>query len=232
MWAHTAQGIAANLFGPSELRTEINGAAVRIEQRTDYPFDLTVGLHIDTDRPVAFRLSLRRPGWAREISVDAKGTRSESGGYLHIDAEWEAGDTVRILFAAEPAVREDLLGRGFVQMGPLVFALPLAGRPIETRQYPLPGFRDLLYDYDDDPGKKSYQLPPEPSFNLVRGDTLTDKPFQKAVQLQGKLFDPKDGVNKSVTLVPMGGAVLRKVSFRMSPDRTRFNDDRGDESCR
>ncbi len=219
MWARTEQGLVAQLFGPSELNTEIGGAAVRIEQTTGYPFDTTVELHIDTDRPVTFRLSLRRPGWAREATLETKGRRSESDGYLHIDAEWNTGDTVRVTFGAEPEVHEDLLGRGYVRMGALVFALPLAGRPVETKRYPCAGFRDLLYDYDDDPAKKTYELPPDPGFELVRGDASTDKPFQDAVSLRGELLDTESGTRRSVTLVPMGGAILRKVTFDLAETR-------------
>ena len=76
------------------------------------------------------------------------------------------------------------------------------------------------------------QLPPEPSFEVMTGDQVTDKPFKDAVQSRGKLFDTKTGAERSVTLVPMGRAVLRKVRLRMSPDGPCSNDDRGDGSCR
>ncbi len=216
MWAHTDQGIAASFFGPSVLETRVHGVPVRIEQKTDYPFDLTVELAVDTEEPVTFRLSLRRPAWAREVRLDASGRHSESKGYLHIDTRWEAGDTVRITFFAEPEVHQDLLGRGYVSLGPLVFALPLAGRPIETRQYPVPGFRDLLYDYADDPAKQCYRLPPDPCFEVVTGSGIGDHPFQGSVMMRGELIDPSDARRKPVTLVPMGGTVLRKVTFELA----------------
>src|SRR5205807_2412925 len=54
-WDET--GVYVNLYAASEVRWK----SVRITQRTKYPEDDTVELHVDT--PAEFSLRLRIPGW-------------------------------------------------------------------------------------------------------------------------------------------------------------------------
>ena len=52
MWMRMNGGLAATLFGPSEIKTEINGQKLSIVQETDYPFRDTISFEVKTEKPV------------------------------------------------------------------------------------------------------------------------------------------------------------------------------------
>ena len=58
--------IAAMLYGPSEVTTDIAGTAVAIEEKTLYPYSGDVELTVRPAKPVAFCLWLRNPSWSND----------------------------------------------------------------------------------------------------------------------------------------------------------------------
>ena len=85
-------GIAAVAYAPSCLDTTVEGAAVRIELDTDYPFRGKLNFMITTDRPVEFSFYLRIPEWADEAHLEGDGNAwkisTPSGGILHYIITW------------------------------------------------------------------------------------------------------------------------------------------------
>ena len=52
MWMKPAEGgLAATLYAPNTLETELDGTAVKIDTKTDYPFGETMEMTIETSRP-------------------------------------------------------------------------------------------------------------------------------------------------------------------------------------
>lgn len=93
-------GMAVNLYAPSELRCNFAGAAVTLVQQTDYPLGQTSSLRIDPTAPVTFTLRLRIPGWLNgrpSIRVNNRPVHVDmQRGFALVRRRWSAGDTVEI----------------------------------------------------------------------------------------------------------------------------------------
>lgn len=94
-------GLYVTLYTPSRLRFAARGAAVTLEQTTAFPAEDHVTLTIQCDRPAAFTLYLRLPGWlARPASLRINGRMAElgasSGAFAAIRRTWRSGDRVEL----------------------------------------------------------------------------------------------------------------------------------------
>jgi DUF1680 family protein len=137
-----------NLFVDSEATFELGGGAVALTQKTSYPWDGAIAIRIAPDRPRAFEVRLRIPGWAQGRPVPSDLYRYAGGpsgaayslrvngapvaatvtkGYAAIARTWSPGDTIildlpmpvrRVL--ADGRVAEDR-GKVALERGPLVY---------------------------------------------------------------------------------------------------------------
>ncbi len=140
-----------NLYVQGSARAELGGTPTTLTVTTEYPWEGRVSLRLDPARPAAFGLRLRVPGWCRGATLALNGMPVREPvlqqGYLVLDRNWSAGDTVEVDFpmpvervAANPRVKADR-GLYAIQRGPLVYCLesvdqpePIAGLylPLET----------------------------------------------------------------------------------------------------
>ncbi len=214
MWMHSDAGLSLNLFGPSELNTRIKGEPVKIIQLTDYPFDLKVDLVIEKAPGDKFEIAIRKPRWTINMVVNSPAVVSEDEDYICLSKLWLPGDRIHISFETQPKFNTDHDGHKYLSYGPLVFALPLKGTATEIKKYSFPGFRDLIYRYADSKSKKTYQFINEP-FSVKRNSPDHRHPWETAVFLTGKMYDQENKTVREVELRPMGGTILRKITFPM-----------------
>ena len=132
--AYAVEGKTAyvHLYLGGDARLTLGNRTVRLAVRTKYPWDGRVRMTVRPDRPAAFGLALRVPGWCRKatFTVNGKAVRpTVAKGYAKLRREWTAGDTVEIdlpmpveRVEAHPLVRQDC-GRTAVQRGPIVYCL-------------------------------------------------------------------------------------------------------------
>jgi hypothetical protein len=133
LWMATADnGLAASIYAPSEVRAKVaEGADVSISEETDYPFEDRIRLSVSCERPVAFPLYLRLPGWARTVRIVLNGRPVEGpfagGGYAALRRTWRHGDQIELLFDTEIEIVEWPSARGGVSVrrGPLWYALKI-----------------------------------------------------------------------------------------------------------
>ncbi|QOD04783.1 glycoside hydrolase family 127 protein [Pseudarthrobacter sp. BIM B-2242] len=125
IYSHGADGLAVNLYIPSELDWADHGVRIRLD--TDFPRSDTATVHITADEPAEFTLRLRRPGWATRIEADAGGQRLDAlpgNRDLAIHRTWTGTTKVTIRLGAE--VRAEALpdGSPWVSFtyGPVVLA--------------------------------------------------------------------------------------------------------------
>lgn len=139
-----------NLFIGGDASLSLGGRRVALTQATDYPWEGEIALTVAPDRPAAFELAVRIPGWARGEAMPTDLYRFLDGpgaagwavavngasvpgdlrdGYVRIRRTWAAGDKVAISLpmpvrrvVANEAVAEDR-GRVALQRGPLVYAI-------------------------------------------------------------------------------------------------------------
>ena len=132
-YSTSSDGVYVHLYDNSEMNWRLhNGNGLKIEQRTNYPWDGDVKLTVNPATPSEFAMYVRISGWSANTTVNVNGTPvngAREGEYLAIHRQWSANDTIELnfdmtsrLIKANPAVTEDR-GRVAFQRGPIVFCM-------------------------------------------------------------------------------------------------------------
>jgi len=167
-YSTSSDGIYAHLYDNSELNWHLeNGTALKVAQKTNYPWDGSVEIAVMPAEASDFTFYLRIPGWADHAQVIVNGkalTGVKAGEYLPIRRRWSPGDVIHLqaemtpqVVEANPRVADDT-GRVAVQRGPLIYCLEELDQPSGV----------ALSDVALDLGKK-----PEAQFQSeLKGDVL------------------------------------------------------------
>ncbi|MEV4052439.1 beta-L-arabinofuranosidase domain-containing protein [Amycolatopsis sp. NPDC049688] len=125
-------GLQVHLYAAGSIQTTVDGVDVRVETRTEYPWDGRVELTVTTRAPLM--LALRIPGWAEGALVDGAPAEVRDG-YAEVRRDWTGGATVTLDLPmpariVRPHPRIDAV-RGCVAVtrGPLVYCLEQADLP-------------------------------------------------------------------------------------------------------
>ncbi len=230
MWmrsrAEIGEGLVATLYGPSRVDTEIRGVAVKIVEKTRYPFSFDIEFSVEAERPVEFPLRLRVPSWSAEPSLNAPGaavTRDKHG-MLVVSKKWKTGDRVRLTLKPTIHGRTAVDGTTAIAYGPLVFSLPIPEKAEIVQRFPDVGpdgpgdFRGYQYDpVDLVSAKRPLALMADrPGFGFrVVEDKESDPRYpwdRPKLTLRGQLVGA-DGEPETVVLLPMGSTLLRRTCF-------------------
>lgn len=225
MWMrHNSGALAALLYGPCNLSTQVNGVKVAIEEKTNYPFHNTVEMVLNPERQAQFAILLRDPGWSRGTNISAPGAEiSRVGEYWQVSKKWNPGDTIQIQFT--PVVEEVVAVNGEValQYGALLFARPIPSNKTVIKTYPLPGFDDAYYEPSE--AIDEWTLPRAErwsgyGFQAVDATSTANPmhPFDvPMVTLRGKMIAKSGGKPVDAELVPLGNApILRRLTHPVS----------------
>jgi hypothetical protein len=227
MWMRVPDGgLAALLYGPCSVSTTVSGVRVKINERTNYPFENGIEITVQAEREIEFPLLLRDPGWSHGSSVTCEGADiRREGGYWIVTRKWKASTIVSLQF--RPTVREVAATNGEValQYGALLFVQRIEERKTVTKTYPVKGFEDTTYL--PMPGKhEAFVLPASSRWRgfglkpvyLTHGTNWL-RPFDTpVVTLQGTLPGKSHPSEIAVTLVPIGNApILRRATFPIAP---------------
>ena len=198
MWMRSPGGIAALMYGPSTLKTQVEGQAVTLHQRTNYPYEHRIAFEVETDDAVYFTFTFRVPTWAKlqsSMPVD-----SVSNGYAHITRQWVQGDALEVNFESAPTVK-DFKGRKYLTYGPLVYAKDIPAQRENIKSYALEGFHDYYCT---------------PSTQYKECELLATSAVQQAEGENYPLLLVKtvrEGVVATDTLIPFGQTTLRQTTF-------------------
>ena len=196
MWAQDGEGLVAALLGPATVHTSWKGAPLTIRTQTEYPYNYKFTYTVEGARP-GFVLKIRRPAWAKSVKLNVPYT--EADGYLVVHRAWKRSEQLELELEPEAAVATDGKGAHYFTWGPLVLAHPLAADSSVTKTFPLPGFRDLHYRAE------------RPLLFRYAGPALEAAgPLRFRIQA----IDPQSGATVPLELEPMGGTVLRQVTFQ------------------
>ncbi len=212
--------VIALLYGASELRTEVGGVPVTITQETSWPAATAVRFTVEAAARVDLDLVLRVPRWASAWQVTGvHGRRLRTAlSMIRIGGTWSGRTTIQAAFDAAPEIRETPGGERLVAQGPLLYALPLAGRREVVRTFDVPGvehaFRDIRVHPAAAPG--DLRLPadahPRP-VAIPAGTEAAGAPHAwQRLALAVDVIDGDDRRREAI-LVPMGATVLRVVAF-------------------
>src|SRR6185369_4048025 len=101
------KGIAVNLFVESEatLKTGTSNA-VRISQKTQYPFDGKIQVFVSPAKSESFPIFVRIPDWVTTAKVTLNGKPWDAqalvkGAFFRIERTWQAKDVVEFEFPME-----------------------------------------------------------------------------------------------------------------------------------
>jgi DUF1680 family protein len=171
------EGLAIDLYESGRFTVPCGDQAVGLEIETDYPFENSVSIIMTPERAATFQLSMRVPGWAREVSVSLNGERIAAApqkGWLTMERQWQYGDRVDLVFDMPwRLVRGMRLQKNKVAIlrGPVVWGAD----PADNKTL----------------GERLGEVVPEQSSCLLRGDRRT-------ATVRGEL----DGQLVEVALVP------------------------------
>ena len=115
-YATTADGVQINLLGPSEAALQVRGVGtVRLEQRTEYPFEGEIAIRVTPERNATFRIHVRIPQWATGARIEVNGAPfplpnpppfhggGQGGGvFVPIHREWRADDIITLSLPMQP----------------------------------------------------------------------------------------------------------------------------------
>jgi DUF1680 family protein len=148
IYARDQAGIYVNLFVGSTARVTIGQSEVGLRLRTRYPWEGAVELSVEPERPTAFDVFVRVPGWCSRFGIKVDGVAVPSPeivrGYARLHRTWRRGDRVELMLEmpvervkAHPLVADDV-GRVALMRGPLVYCLESVDNGGRVRNLAIP----------------------------------------------------------------------------------------------
>ena len=154
-------GIYLHLYDNSELDWRLeNGTALKIQQKTNYPWDGGVDVKVTPAQASEFTFYLRIPGWSDRTQVTINGkpvSAVKPGDYLPIQRRWSPGDAIHVQFEMTPQILEanahviEDNGRAAVQRGPLIYCLEQLDQPAGVE------LTEVALDLEQNPGAQFHE---------------------------------------------------------------------------
>lgn len=130
----SSDALFVQLYGENDLATTLGKKALKVSQKTDYPFDGRVELTIDAvGKGCLNTVNMRVPGWCDNAVVTVNGEAQQvevaPNSYIALSRKWKKGDKIVLdmemkakLIESNPLVEESR-GEVAVKRGPLVYCL-------------------------------------------------------------------------------------------------------------
>jgi len=149
IYATDAEAVYVNLYAAGTAEIDHPRGTVRLTQETRYPWDGTIRIRVEPEKPTPLVLALRIPAWAKgetrtdglyrlapaagpppvglAVNGKAVGKRDMQNGYARLSRTWKKGETVELRLPmpvlrvhAHEEVEADR-GRVALQRGPVVY---------------------------------------------------------------------------------------------------------------
>ena len=187
LWLATPDnGLCAAVFAASEVTAQAgNGAKVRIEEETKYPFEEKIQFTIHSQKPGTFPLYLRIPAWCKAAGVSINGKRAAietiAGKFVRVERAWKNDDAVTLDLPMEISLRKWAANHNSVSVdyGPLTFSLKI-GERYERQDSVRTAIGDSAWQKTADPSKwPSFEIYPTTPWNygLVLDGAQPEKSF-------------------------------------------------------
>lgn len=131
-------GLWTGLYGANEGRFTLgNGAAFKLEQQTEYPYDGRIAFTVRESNGVGFKLHVRIPAWATEatLTVNSETKPLAAGSYAVIDVDAPEGFNCLLDLHMQPRLTvghgliEEDRNQACIELGPLVYCVESADAP-------------------------------------------------------------------------------------------------------
>lgn len=173
LWTATPDnGLAAQFYSDCEVKAKVgSGAEIKLTEKTRYPFDESISIKVNTQKPVNFPLYLRIPAWCKDavllINGKSAAVKSVSGGYFKISNMWKDGDVISVKYPMSIKVRtwENNKNSISINYGPLTFSLKIKEN-YEKADSRKTAISDSKWQPGADPSKwPSYEIFPGSDWN-------------------------------------------------------------------
>lgn len=208
MWMKKDDGIAAIIFGPSQLQTQIEGINISIEQITNYPISDEITFKFRMDDPIEFKFYVRKPDWSDGVEDESIFDTLDNGFYV-LSKEWNDGDALTVKFKNEIKVNTANNNEAYVQKGPLVYAMEIPHREETIKSYGN-DFRDY-YCLPEGDSYKDLMLS-EANFEFKSGFS-SNSYYESEIYIKGDFFNTKTQQLENLRLIPIGKTTLRRTTF-------------------
>ena len=210
MFMKSNKGVVATLLGPCTLSTKVNGVNVTINEETNYPFSNTIKFTVKVDKPVKFAFNIRKPAWVKSFKLN--GNYTEQNNYIVVDRQWNGSIDLNLDFGADYQVCVTNHGEYYFTCGALVFAVPIEGIALKTKEFRVKNMHEINYypvnfvEYYS-PGKVHENT------SVIRDKKTTNGIFN-SIRINTLLINSQTGRLEKVTLYPVGSTILRQVTYK------------------
>ena len=229
MWMTDEEGrLAAVYYGPCTLDTVVGGKPVRLVQKTQYPFENTVVIEVESEAVFSTEFLFRVPEWCDHADIVYNGKEVDavfeyrgSGRVMLFKGEFGTGDTIALTFRCNPKTLRAADGTMALAYGSLLYSLDIPAVTEEYYHYDRAPFCDM--NLTPDPAAKwDYTLllgegsaAPRPGF----AETGEGYPWEMSpIALECVLLSAY-GVPEPVKLMPIGCTLLRRTAFPFVDER-------------
>ena len=255
-WAATNDGgLAVIAYAPTAATAPVGAANVPVTwtQTTNYPFDETVTLTLQSAQNATFPLWLRVPAWCQnaEIKINGKAQPApKAATFAVLNRAWKNGDVVTARFPMQVRTLPGVNDSVSIRRGPLIYSLKIDENWEVKEKGKIEGF-DAYTVTPNSPWNYALDVAPA-NFQFV-GQKISGNPFDpaqvpvkmtaRARRLPAWTLAPNEVVAldppfspvasaeplETVTLVPFGSQMLRVTNFPVlgapRPRSTEFRDD-------
>ncbi|QLC35062.1 glycoside hydrolase family 127 protein (plasmid) [Halarchaeum sp. CBA1220] len=158
LYAVDDDGLYVNQYVSGTATPTIDGTTATVTQTTDFPWEGTVELDVETPEETEFAVRLRVPEWCTDVSVSVNGTSvavDATEDYVTLERVWD-DDRITAEFEmdvqvleAHPKVEDDV-GRVALQRGPLVYCVEGVDNDRPLHQYSIDSEAEFEVTYRED----------------------------------------------------------------------------------
>lgn len=228
-------GIAAMLYIPSTLHTQIDDKAVEISLDTEYPFQNRLTYTIHAEEPIAFRFLIRIHEKAKGLTVN--GIPVSDVGFYAMDKVWHGTEKVIVDFEFDTEVIDRENDLHAIRRGPLLYTIGINeewrkvdyGEAEELRVYPHCDYELFPlsdYSYAIRSTELTYQFHGVGQYPFGRENPpVTAKTEGYKIdwkETNGVIHEKPESVEpvsepEEITLIPYGCSNLRVTEFPIYP---------------